>query len=171
MKCPVCSGTVHKETRDHPYLESGLDNVVLKDIDVLVCSSCGETIVSIPAIDELHTLLGRRIVKKGTLLTSKEIKYLRKNMGISARKLSSVMGVDNATVSRWENDKQRINKPHDFLLRLIYCTMKGIPSKEVENLIQEDFPNIGEIYKDIPAHIIPQTDWSKEGGCSLSSER
>lgn len=166
MRCPTCHKEISpKVVEEYHYLESGLDNFVLKGIEVFECP-CGESIASIPAIDELHSLIGRIIIEKESLLNGKEIRFLRKNIGLSAKKLASQMGIANETVSRWENGAQAISKPHDLLLRLIYCTIKGIPTEEIANLIQEEFPVIEESSKDIPPHIIPQTEWDRGHSCS-----
>lgn len=70
------------------------------------------------------------------------------------------------TLSRWENGAQAISKQHDLLLRLIYCTIKGIPAEERANLIQEEFPVNEESFKDFPPYIIPQTEWGHSHSCS-----
>jgi len=161
MKCPNCQKEMENiKAESYQYLESGLDNVVLSGIDIFRCA-CGEEIASIPSIDQLHTLIGLRLVKKDSLLNGKEIRFLRKNIVVSAQKLAKQMGVDNATISRWENDKQRITKSHDLHLRLIYCNMKRIPPEVINHLIQEEFPKVQEAYKEIPPYVIPQTEWSR----------
>jgi len=154
----------HRVAENYNYLESGLDNVILKGIDVFRCS-CGEEVARIPSIGELHRLIGLKLVKKDSLLNGKEIRFLRKNIGVSAQKLARQMGVDNATISRWENNKQRITKSHDLHLRLIYCNMKSIPPEEISRLIQEEFPKVHEAYKDIPPYVITQTEWSRGHSC------
>ena len=162
MKCPACGKEMTQiSAEDYHYQESGLDNVILRGIDVFRCP-CGEEVAKIPSIDELHTLIGLKLVKKNSLLNGKEIRFLRKNIGVSAQKLARQMGVDNATISRWENNKQRITKSHDLHLRLIYCNMKRIPPEEISHLIQEEFPRVQEAYTDIPPHVIPRAEWSKE---------
>ena len=161
MKCHACQKEIkHIIAESYHYLESGLDNVILSGIDIFQCP-CGEEVVGIPSIDVLHTLVGLRLVKKDSLLNGKEIRFLRKNIGVSAQKLAKQMGVDNATISRWENDKQRITKSHDLHLRLIYCNMKRIPPEVISHLIQEEFPKVQEAYKEIPPYVIPQTEWSR----------
>jgi len=77
MKCSTCQNQMkYAKTREYRYLESGLDNVILSGIDIFQCA-CGEEVVSIPSIDELHTLIGLRLVKKDSLLNGKEICFLR----------------------------------------------------------------------------------------------
>jgi putative zinc finger/helix-turn-helix YgiT family protein len=160
MKCPNCKHVMKHDTADrYHYIESGLDNLILEGIDIFGCP-CGENIVRIPAVDELHKLVGLRIIIKNTPLTGNEIRFLRKNMGMSATKLAGLMGIDNATVSRWENEKQKISKSHDHFLRLIYCNMKRINPKQIVDIIQNEFPSIQNSHMDIPPYVIPQKEWA-----------
>ena len=151
---------VHNKTAEYHYVESGLDNLILQDINVFECV-CGENIVRIPAVDELHRLVGMRIIEKIAPLTGNEIRFLRKNMGMRAMKLAGFMGIDNATVSRWENGKQKISKSHDHFLRLIYCNLNRINPDRIVRIIQDEFSSIQNNHTDIPPYVIPQAEWSK----------
>ena len=165
MKCPVCNSETDCEAGDHHYVESGLDNIILKGIEICKCS-CGEEIVIIPKIAQLNGLVGLGLIKKKALLTGKEIRFLRKNIGLTAKKLSSYLGVDNATISRWENGNQNIDKTNDRFLRLVYSNIKGIPQEEVKNLIEKQFNEITPEQKDMPEFTILLDEWSNfENAC------
>jgi putative zinc finger/helix-turn-helix YgiT family protein len=148
----------------HYYKESGLDNVYLVGVEICECS-CGEKVVSIPAITELHSKLALELLKKKSLLAGKEIRFLRKNMGLTAKKLGEIMGVNNATISRWEKGSQRISEVRDRLLRLVYSNFKGFSTEEIKNLIEEDFAEILPELKDTPPYMIPVGEWSKTEIC------
>jgi len=154
MKCPICNSETIFARGTHHYTESGLDYIILEGVNIYECS-CGEKIVSIPAIPQLHSVIGLGLIKKKSLLNGKEIRFLRKNMGLTATKLSKIIGVDNATTSRWENGNQTITKPHDHLIRLVYSNIKGISTDEIKHLIEEDFKEIEPQQKDILECIIP----------------
>jgi putative zinc finger/helix-turn-helix YgiT family protein len=160
MKCPTCKSEMECRQESYHYVESGLENVQLDGIDVFRCS-CGEEIINIPAMPELHSLIARELIKKRSLLSNREIRFLRKNMGLTGKVLSKYIGVDNATLSRWENNVQAIDKSHDRLLRLIYCNIKGTPSDQIRHLIQEDFAYIKSEKMDMPIFTIPRDYWSK----------
>jgi putative zinc finger/helix-turn-helix YgiT family protein len=159
MKC--------KESTHH-YKESGLDYVYLKGIEIFYCD-CGEKIVSIPAVTELHSTIGRFLLKKKSLLNGKEIKFLRKNMGLTAKKLADCLGVNNASISRWENNKIIITKPHDLLLRVVYASIKGIPNDEIKNIIEVDFKKIQPKQKKTTKRTISRDQWSKSQTVCLSA--
>lgn len=166
MKCPICNSKTVCAKDTHHYTESGLNYVYLKGVDVCKCS-CGEIIVSIPAMSQLHSLIALSIIKKKSLLSGSEIRFLRKNMGLTATRLSKIIGVDNATISRWENNTQAIDKSHDRLVRLVYSNIKGIKEDEIKHLIEEHFIEIEPEQKEIPQYIIP---WPQsENGCLISA--
>lgn len=159
MNCPFCSRTLTRHVENHHYAACGLDNVVLEKVEIYRCE-CGEEMVSIPAMPDLHTLIGTNIVAKKSLLNGKEIRFLRKNMGLAAKKLAAIIGVDNATVSRWENDNQSISGPNDRLLRLYYLFEKGLHPEEIN--VQKDFPEIINEQTESPELLIPYAAWAKD---------
>jgi putative zinc finger/helix-turn-helix YgiT family protein len=119
MKCYQCGRETKKVVKDYPYIESGLDNVVLKDLPVYVCD-CGEEMPVIGGADTLHAEIADAIAAKSSPLTGKEARFLRKQIGMKAKELAEVMGVTKVTVSRWENDAANLGTASDRLLRLIY---------------------------------------------------
>lgn len=137
MRCPSCNAELTPKLGDHHYTESGLDNVYLHRVEIFECT-CGELVVSIPNLPALHDLIARNLLSKKSLLSGKEIRFLRKNLGLTALALAKVLGVNNATVSRWEHDEHPIQEPTDRLLRLVYALHKGIPAQD----LLRDFPEI-----------------------------
>lgn len=164
MKCPSCKNEMICGPGEHHYKESGLDNVYLLGIEICECA-CGEKVFNIPAVTELHRKIAFDLIKKKSLLNGKEIRFLRKSMGLTAINLAKIIGVDNATVSRWEQSNQFIGKAHDRLLRLVYLNIKGIPAKQTEHLIKENFTEILPVQKDVPRYMIPLDEWSKTNIC------
>lgn len=166
MKCPICNSKTVCAQDPYHYTESGLDYVYLEGIDVCKCS-CGEVIVSIPTMPQLHSVIGLSIIKKKSLLSGQEIRFLRKNMGLTATKLSEIIGIDNATISRWENGNQVIKKSNDRFIRLVYLNIRGISTEEIKHLIEEDFKEIEPEQKEIPEYRIP---WPQtESECNISA--
>ena len=160
MKCLKCNSKMNCKESTHHYMESGLDYVYLKGIEIYTCD-CGERIISIPSIPELHTTIGHFLLKKKALLNGKEIRFLRKNMGLTAKKLAGYIGIDNASISRWENDQSPSTHPHDLLLRVVYASIKCIPNDEIKNIIEDDFKNIQPKQKKITKRTISLDQWTK----------
>ena len=46
------------------------------------------------------------------------MRSIRKAMGLTGQRLAEVLGMDNATLSRWERDKQQVGLWADKALRM-----------------------------------------------------
>jgi len=80
-------------------------------------------------------------------------------MSLTAKKLSGYLGVDNATISRWENGKQPIAKSNDLLLRLVYSVVKDLSFEETKHLVEENFKNVKPQQKKMPKRTISLDKW------------
>lgn len=101
---------------NYSYTECGLSNVVLMDVVVFHCA-CGAIVPEIPAVEGLHYALALALLRKDSLLSGEEIRFLRKIAGYSATELAQIMGVTKFCFSRWENDKKNLGSESDRLLR------------------------------------------------------
>ena len=99
------------------YTESGLTNVWLANGYTVRKTKYGDG-VSIHDMDGLHRALARALSNKPRL-TGTEVRFLRKEMGLSQRGLGELLGVTDQAVSLWER-KGQLPKTADRLLRLIY---------------------------------------------------
>jgi transcriptional regulator with XRE-family HTH domain len=63
------------------------------------------------------------LYKEGPL-AGEEIRFFRKKMRFKAIDLAVLLGVHKVTVSRWENNKEKIGPSSDRLLRYIYATRR-----------------------------------------------
>lgn len=99
------------------YMESGLTNVWLANGFTVRKTNYGEG-VSIHDVDGLHHALAQALANKPRL-TGAEVRFLRKEMGLSQRGLGELLGVTDQAVALWEK-KGRLPKTADRLLRLIY---------------------------------------------------
>jgi putative zinc finger/helix-turn-helix YgiT family protein len=123
MICPECSKKMKKIKGRHHYKESGLDNVVLVNIPFYFCK-CGKKFPIIPNILNLHSLISALIIKNPEPLNGKELRFLRKEIGLKAKDFARLLGVSKVTVSRWENDNESIGITSDKLIRLIFIQKK-----------------------------------------------
>ena len=142
MLCTECGMECTAKTIDHKYIESGLDNVTLKDVVMYRCS-CGHEMLEISNIEGLHRAIGLTLIQQKTLLTAPEIKYLQIEMGLKGKELAEIMGVTKVAVSRWINGKSDIDKSCDRMLRLIYLRKL---EKEVHTYIEA---NLCDAFKEI----------------------
>ena len=121
MKCDICQGKITTKTKQtHHYTECGLDNVYLKNVDVRVCESCGEKNLRISGILELHETIARGVGLQPCPLRGQDVRFLRKQLGYSAKEWATFLRIDTSTLSRWENEQQEIGPQSDALLRFLY---------------------------------------------------
>jgi putative zinc finger/helix-turn-helix YgiT family protein len=118
MKCPQCRHEMVNKTENHRYSESGLSNVVLVGVEVRHCPNCGEEMVSIPRIEELHRTIAMTLIRHPGRISPSEIRFLRKWLGWSGVDFAKHMGVAPETVSRWETGDKPMGGTAERLLRL-----------------------------------------------------
>lgn len=136
MICHECNKEMKESQETYHYTECGLDNVFLIGVCVCHCD-CGESFPSIPNIVGLNSVIGRATIKSPEPLSGKEVMFLRKNIGLSAKEFIKKIGVNKSTFSRWEHGDQRLSKANDLLVRLIYATLKSLPAKDTRSLLEE----------------------------------
>lgn len=140
--CPVCQeGELEVSRENYRYTESGLPNVTLENIEVSHCPACGERIVSIERMADLHRSLAFAVASQRSRLSAAEVKFLRKYLGWSSSSFAKVMGTAPATVSRWEGGKQPMGVVAEHLLRVLVFREKPIeeyPSEKLAELALDD---------------------------------
>jgi DNA-binding transcriptional regulator YiaG len=79
-------------------------------------------------------MLAHEVAARTGRLASEEIRFLRKWLGWSGVDFAAHMGVDPATVSRWENDSLQMGGSAERLLRLMVATREPIQTCSLEML-------------------------------------
>ena len=125
MICPNCHEKRQTFLGEYHYNESGLINVWLKEVELFECA-CGEKFAIIPCVPELHGIIAQYLLRQKNQLSGREIKFLRKHMGLKAKDFAEYLGVNNVTVSRWERGEERPPQPTDRLIRLFYAGLMGL---------------------------------------------
>ncbi len=103
--------------KGYRYTESNLTNVWLAN-GYTIRKTKYEEGLSVQNVDGLHRAVARALSNKPRL-TGTEVRFLRKEMGLSQRGLGEPLGVSDQAVALWER-KGRLPKTVDRLLRLIY---------------------------------------------------
>lgn len=102
------------------YKECGLPNVFLAGIDVAECGKCGERYPMIPTILNLFEKIAEAVALKPITLTYGEVKFLRKQLGLSAAQWATYLKMDKSALSRIENGHNPISRQFDALVRFLY---------------------------------------------------
>ncbi|MFH0810244.1 MAG: helix-turn-helix domain-containing protein [Pseudomonadota bacterium] len=158
MHCPECAEKMQESKGDYLYVESGLDNVLLCGIPILSCPH-GHSFPAIPNIRGLHKAIAEALLRKPALLTGKEMKFLRKHMGLKAIELARLLGLSKQRISQLENEHSPVaGVQTDRLVRAIYVLKKQVDSQEIGNaavLLQEILPRIVEEESARPSQFWP----------------
>jgi len=104
------------------YTACGLDNVWLENGFMVKPSALGE-VVSVQDADGLHHLLAMTLVQKPGLLTGKEFRFLRVQLGLSQEALGQLLDFSENAVSLWER-KDTVPLTCDHWLRM--CVLAKI---------------------------------------------
>lgn len=105
------------KTTGYHYTESGLRNIWLASGYEFVETRYGRGI-AIHNVPGLHSLIGKQLAHKHRL-TGTELRFLRKEMGLSQRALGELLGASDQAVAKWEKTS-RVPKTADRMTRLIY---------------------------------------------------
>ena len=118
MKCGRCGSSEMTANRENfAYTACGLSNVVLENVEVRHCPTCGDRQAVIPRIEELHQQITVHVCLQPSRLTAEEIRFLRKSLGWSGAEFARRFAVAPETVSRWETGTQEMGAMAETLLR------------------------------------------------------
>jgi putative transcriptional regulator len=101
------------------YTGCGLDDIWLasgyetEELD-------GETVISVNDLDGLLVAIGRYLVQRKKILSSKEIRFLRLQMDLTQSGLARLVGCDAQQIARYEKGQNKMPGSVDRLLRMLY---------------------------------------------------
>jgi DNA-binding XRE family transcriptional regulator len=108
----------------------GMDVQVYDAAIATVCDNCGVLRIDIPNVPGLISAVAvMRCATTERKLNGKEIRFVRKAMGKTAKELAALIDVTEETFSRWENDKLVISNPVERILRGRVCRELGSQTK------------------------------------------
>ncbi|MHB9074147.1 MAG: type II TA system antitoxin MqsA family protein [Desulfobaccales bacterium] len=140
MNCPSCQKRRQTHIGKYQYTESGLQNVWLLGVEIFECD-CGENFAFIPCVQELHNLIAEILLKKENQLSGREIRFLRKHIGMKSKDFAHELGVKPVTVSRWESGDYPPSESFDRFIRLFYTARMGLEEIAMQ-LVKEIFPKL-----------------------------
>jgi putative zinc finger/helix-turn-helix YgiT family protein len=142
-QCSNCSQPARVERGTYQYRESGLPNVILKNVDVIRCENCGNEDPLIPRANELTRVLAVAVIAKNDRLVGEEIRFLRKYLRMNGEQFGELIKVDKTTLSRWENNAQTPSEQNDMLIRAVSAALgKGL-KQDIERIVRH-FSSISE---------------------------
>ena len=127
------------------YAECGLDDVYLLNGFKMKETPYGKG-VTITDIDGLHRAIGVFLVHERKTLSPKELKFLRKQMGLTQAELGSKIGQSAQQVARWEKGSCEIPGPAERLIRIIYA-VDHVPEDTRGPLLDDLLAQLDELTK------------------------
>jgi HTH-type transcriptional regulator/antitoxin MqsA len=116
--CGECGGKV-SASRDTISIEIRGEEITVPDMDHGVCCTCGEVYLDLPSVQRLQEEAVRRAKQAKGLLTSEEIRDLRRSLGLSQTGFERLLGTGPKTVVRWEKGTVFQSATADRLMRLL----------------------------------------------------
>ena len=138
--CSDCGGATRIVRSSYEFGEVGIP-VVLQGIQVIHCLKCGNSDPVIPNMDELMRVIALAVINIPDRIKGKEVRFLRKYLGMTGQKFASIIGVDKTTVSRWENDNEAVGPHSDRVIRMVAMSLGDGLEEQLRELIAH-FPDI-----------------------------
>lgn len=146
MKCLECGNKMTRTISNHRYTACGLKNIILKNIEIFICSECDEEVIVIQNMEGLHNLIATTIASQASRLLPEEIRLLRTHLGFSGVDFARAIDVTPESVSRWETGKEKMSLSLERFLRTLVLYRSG-PFRNYER----DLTHYGNISKIKPA--------------------
>ena len=158
-ECECCKATFVRTRKDYRFVESGLDNIILKNIEVEECPGCGAVQPIIYRHNNVMRTIALALIAKPYPLSGAEIKWLRKFLGMTQEEFAKFIPADTAVLSRWENDAQPVGSQSDRLIRLIALGLgEGLKEKAASASVIRMFENMHDTRKKIRVTVKPETN-------------
>lgn len=168
--CTGCGKPMVGQRGTYDYVECGLTSVKLTNVLIFECE-CGAKVPEIPAIEALHQIIALDLLRKDSLLSPEEVRFLRKMSGLTQSELAQMMGVDRTRPSKWESSESTIGKESDRLLRS--CFLLGIMQQHTndEDPVAETLAAAKFIRQVDVKEIFKKISQKQKGSKPLSIER
>jgi HTH-type transcriptional regulator/antitoxin MqsA len=118
-KCPICGvGTLKKEVGTETFNYKGVTTTVQNYI-TYKCHGCDEAIVDNTTLKESGRILKDFKRKVDGLLTTEEIKSIRKRLNLSQEEMAEILGGGLKSFARYETGQVCQSRGMDNLLRIL----------------------------------------------------
>ncbi|MEO8026374.1 MAG: type II TA system antitoxin MqsA family protein [Bryobacteraceae bacterium] len=142
-ECTGCGQSVHAAKRNYRYTESGLSNVILQDLEVADCPTCGNIEVKVPRLAKIHRAIAQGLANSPARLTGEQLRFLRKHLGMSGDQLGRYLHTDKTKISKWEQGQDPIGPAADRLIRLLVVALDS-ELRPAVSAVAEHLPHISD---------------------------
>jgi YgiT-type zinc finger domain-containing protein len=106
-RCVECKGRL-RPARTEEVITLGEHRIALT-VPARRCASCGETYIAGSVAERADLVVASRLLNLG-IASGAAFRFLRKALGVRALDLAALLGVDAATISRWETGKVPVDR-------------------------------------------------------------
>ena len=154
-KCANCGTRAAVVRANYPFKESGLQ-VILNGIEIIKCRKCGNEDPIIPRFEQLIRILALAVIYKPYKLRGEEVRFLRHYLRMNGEEFSRLLHIDKTTLSKWENNEDRVGDQSDRLIRTIALGLGDGLKDELESAIRK-FPKIRSANRKLTIRLDPET--------------
>jgi len=156
MVCSNCGNEATRTIGVYPFKECGLNNVTLIGVYLIECPSCGNVDPIIPDVNDLMRALAWYVSTQRFRLTGEDVRFLRKYLKMTGVEFANLLGVDNTTLSKWENHADPIGTANERLIRSVALAIgDGLKERSEEGV--RTFTWITEEYNRGPMNVDMET--------------
>ncbi|CAK0770778.1 HTH cro/C1-type domain-containing protein [uncultured Gammaproteobacteria bacterium] len=161
--CLVCGASAMTTTLVPAYEDAsfGIPITIHNGVFRHNCAKCGFDGVEIPDGEGLEAVIAVARLMVPVILSGSEIRFLRKACHMTGKEFAEAVGVDNATVSRWEN-REISGSIGEVSDRTIRETVWGLLYQKTPALsIEPGFFRKMKITKYVEGNAFPQLEFER----------
>ena len=128
QRCPICEqGDLETLTESRTMDEQGAAFTV-DELKYQVCSNCGVEQVGAAELRQNKQLIMAARKRAKNLLTGKEVREVRKSLGLTQQQAAEYFGGGTNAFSKYETEKVEQNLSMDRFLRVAYVIPSVVPT-------------------------------------------
>jgi putative zinc finger/helix-turn-helix YgiT family protein len=116
--CPSCGESITAVVRrdeTFEYRVGDTTTLLSAPVDVHICNNCGLEFTD----ERAERARNEAVATHLGLLTSSEIRNVRRRLGFNRREFAALSGIGDASLARWESGALLQSRAYDLLLRLL----------------------------------------------------
>ena len=110
----------------------------------------------IPHVNSLMEALAWAVASKPYRLRGEDVRFLRKYLRMTGVEFAGLLKVDKATLSKWENDEDKIGPQSDRLIRAVALALGAGLKQRLEEVVRS-FPAIRDKQHKGPMNVCMDT--------------
>lgn len=132
--CIRCNEEMTTTEGSWDYVECGLDNVRLENVEIHACAACGNRAVVLPNIEGLHAAIAAILAAKPGPLEARELRFMRQYLGYARDDLAPLLQVSVEDLDDFEQGSRQMPPLLERFLRLSALTKRPVALYPPERL-------------------------------------